>query len=73
MDMGTMALCLLLFSLLRECMFLYERHKLLNKLMSRNYHEYTLAKNAGKLDKSGRDEEQEIVQNVDIPELMGIR
>ena len=34
---------LLLYTLCREAFFLYSMHKLVNKLMSRNYHEYKSA------------------------------
>lgn len=59
MDLGIVVICLLIYSLLRECLFHYERQKLINKLMSRNYHEYTVAKSVGKLEKTkaGRDDE----------------
>lgn len=40
---------LLLFILVREMLFLYSTHKLLNKLMSRNYWEYQTSQRIGKI------------------------
>lgn len=34
---------LLVYTLTREAIYLYSMHKLVNKLMSRNYHEYKSA------------------------------
>ncbi len=37
---------LVVFTLVREVLFQLQMNKLMNKLMSRNYHEYELSKNA---------------------------
>ena len=38
----------LLYCVAREIIFIVTVHKLMNKLMSRNYHEYKLAESVGK-------------------------
>lgn len=40
---------LLVFIGIRELLFMWQLNKLTNKLMSRNYHEYTVSQQAGKL------------------------
>lgn len=70
--MDPVVVVLLAFILLREVWNSYERNKLVNKLMSRNYHEYTVAKNLGKLDQSGKDPDAEVEVPVEIGQLMGI-
>jgi hypothetical protein len=42
--MNVLSVILLLFIVAREAMHQFTVHKLLNKLMSRNYHEYESAK-----------------------------
>ena len=39
---------LLVYTLLREILFYYQSQKLINKLMSRNYHEYRVTEQVGK-------------------------
>ncbi len=40
------------YCLVRECIYLYTTHKLVNKIMSRSFHEYQLANKAGKIEKT---------------------
>lgn len=69
--MDSIVICLLLYSLLREGLFFYERQRLINKIMSRNYHEYTVAQSAGKLDQN-KAVDQERMESIDIGQLVGI-
>ena len=49
MSEHVVVLTLVAYCLLREAYFLYTTHVLLNKLMSRNYHDYQIAQKQGKL------------------------
>jgi predicted permease len=64
--MTNLVVVLLVYIALREVLFLYQVHKLLNKLMSRNYHEYTLSEKYGKL-----KEPQRIKAETEEPEDLG--
>lgn len=43
---------LVIYCILRELFFVYSTHKLLNKLMSRNYHEFVFAQNEARNSKA---------------------
>lgn len=41
--MGEIVFVLVVYTIAREIFFLYTTHKLINKIMSRNYHEFRMA------------------------------
>lgn len=52
----------------REIVFQYSTHKLLNKLMSRNYHEFQISQKASKIDSTGvikvREDDGELAEDL---------
>ena len=44
---------LIVYCLIREMFYTYTTHKLLNKIMSRNYHDYEFSKNVDKTLETG--------------------
>jgi hypothetical protein len=60
MSLETEALILLAgYTIAREILFLYQVHTLLNKLMSRNYGDYEIAKRYGKESQESTGKEAE--------------
>ncbi len=47
--MTQLVIGLIAYCLVRECIYLYTTHKLVNKIMSRSFHEYQIANNSGKI------------------------
>lgn len=50
MDYASLISVLLIYSVLREVVFWVTTHRLLNKLMSRSFHEYQMGNNVGKIE-----------------------
>lgn len=46
--MEAIVICLLVYTVVRELFFYHQTNKLLNKLMSRNYHEYQVSEQVEK-------------------------
>lgn len=61
----------LAYCLLREVFFIYSQQKLVNKLMSRSYHEYESANRLGQKVKAQRTVSEEPMENlVDLNQML---
>jgi len=47
--MNDLAVILLIYCVVRECFFIYSTQKLVNKIMCRNYHDFQVSENAGRI------------------------
>lgn len=69
MSLNLVLILLVGYCIIRELVFLVSTHKLINKLMSRNYHEYTISESRGKM---GNQETTRQPGFRDDPEDLGI-
>lgn len=59
------------YLLIRELIFIYTTNKLINKLMSRDYHAYQMSQNVGKLDTPKPKQEEDSLAE-DLNTMLGI-
>lgn len=64
MPFETLFFCLLGFTLLREIHFMIQIHRLVDKLMCRNLHEYNLAKQIGKKREKAEPVQDEMAEDL---------
>lgn len=65
--MEKLVTALIAYCFIRECIFVYYTHRLLNKLMSRNYYEYQLAEQVGKAPKKAESQPEIKEELIDDP------
>lgn len=66
--MDTLIPWLVAYLVVREVYFLYSHHILINKLMSRNYHEFKVSKNLGRI----KEAPPKFKVQDDLPEDLGV-
>jgi hypothetical protein len=59
---------LLTYLIVREAIFLYSTNKLVNKLMSRDYHSYQMSEKVGKLEapKPPKEEDLSLAEDMNV-------